>query len=477
MAGSIYLGRYMRTIRFLPLAGVAAMLFTAACTEDLRSPVDPDATVPLFAPGLKECDTKAVSAAARDFFPREFDRLAKDLISDLGDACPDLSSTTDLAFDIMALMEMALGGVSELDASAGAALAIGLLPFMEFSNCEDSGCVKGGLDEFALDVLLALSFRGAFAVRGPGDLTGAVVSRDAEDTHPETDDQPVWGLTPGLTPTNSTSTWLGVLGERALLYGYPKLIVDACVPSVEDCPASDEQYSWNTLPDVASFGDQMVVGVCAEINNGGVNTRLRMQRNSTALENAKLPNDTDFDACTAFLPAVQTAGLATRLLQFLSPQPRSLVAFGRGTGPGGNASDFSDFTPLSATSDATLVIEMVADAVVGETIGPIYVTALTANGTPLERIKVVITPKDNNGSWKVYYLPDLPGGSDSCDEDPTDAMDCRYTGEEDGEAVFEGLKLDKTGGYRICASVKAGGNLDFTFPAEVCTNGFNVRPN
>jgi hypothetical protein len=421
----------------------------------------------LFAPGSKVCDTKDLSSAARDFFPRDFDRQAKDLISELGDACAASldSKATDEAFDIMALMEMALDGASELDASAGASLAEGLLSFMEFSNCEDSGCVKGGLDEFgqyaefADDILLALSERGAFAVRGgASDLTDDVVSRDAVEPVVETEDPPVWGLTP-------SSDWLGVLGQRALLYGHPEAMVDGC-PSTEDCPATNEQYNWNTLPDVDGFGDQMIAGVCLGIND---HTFLRMRRNSTALERTL-----DYSACDAFFrPAVQPASLAERVLEFLSPHPRSLVAFGRGTGPGGNASDFSDFTPLNAVSEATLVIEMVPDAVVGELIGPISVTAYTVNGTPLERVQVIITPKDNNGSWIVDYLP---GGTDSCDMDPTDATDCRYTEEEGGTAVFEGLTLDKTGGYRLCASVKADGDLGFTFPAEVCSNGFNVRP-
>lgn len=461
MAGSIYLGKIMRTKRLLPLAGVAAMLFTAACTEDLRSPVDPDATVPLFAPRSKVCDTKDLSAAARDFFPREFGRQAKDLISALGDACaasPD-SEATDEAFDIMALMEMALGGASDLDPAAGASLATGLLPFMAFTNCEASGCVEAG---FADDVLFALSERGAFAVRGgASDLTDDVVSRDAVEPLVETD-PPVWGLTP-------SSDWAGVLGQRALLYGHPEAMVGGCDPSTADCPATDEQYDWKTLPDVDGFGDQMIAGACLVIDDQVVAEEfLRMRRNSTALENSA-----GFDACTAFLPAVQTAGLATRLVQFLSPRPAILYAGGKRTGPGGNASDFSDFTPLNADAEATLEIEMVADAVVGETIGPIYVTALTSNGTPLERVQVVITPKNNNGSWNVDYLP---GGTDWCPDTDPDNPDCRYTEEEGGTAVFEGLTLDKTGGYRICASVKDGGDLGFTFPEEVCSNGLNVRP-
>ena len=444
----------MRTKRLLPLAGVTAMLFTAACTEDLRSPVDPDATVPLFAPGSKVCDTKDLSSAARDFFPREFDRQAKDLISALGDACAASldSKATDEAFDVMALMEMALGGVSELDASAGASLAKNLLPFMDFSNCEASSCVEAG---FAADILLALSERGAFAVRGgAGDLTDDVVSRDAVEPLVETD-PPVWGVTP-------SSDWAGVLGERALVYGHPESMVGGCDPSTADCPATNEQYNWNTLPDVDGFGAQMIVGACLVIDDLVVDEEfLRMRRNSTALENSA-----EFDACTAFLPTV-TASLARRAVQFLSPVPGVLFAGSRKTGPGGNASDFSDFTPLNADAEATLKIEMVADAVVGETIGPIYVTALTANGTPLERVEVEIVPKDNNGSWNVDYLP---GGTDSC------GMNCRLTEEEGGTAEFEGLTLDKTGGYRICASVKDGGDLGFTFPAEVCSNGLNVRP-
>ena len=241
-------------------------------------------------------------------------------------------------------------------------------------------------------------------------------------------------------------------------------MVGGCDPSTADCPATNEQYSWNTLPDVDGFGAQMIAGACLVIDDLVVDENfLRMRRNATALENTS-----GFDACTAFLPAVQTASLAQRALQFLSPVPGVLFAGSKKTGPGGNASDFSDFTPLNADAEATLEIAMVADAVVGETIGPIYVTARTANGTPLERVQIVITPKDNNGSWSVDYLP---GGTDSC------GTDCRYTEEEGGTAVFEGLTLDKTGGYRICASVKAGGDLGFSFPAEVCSNGLNVRPN
>jgi hypothetical protein len=438
----------------------------------------------LFAPGSKVCDTKDLSSAARDFFPRDFDRRAKDLISELGDACPDLSLTTDLAFDIMALMELALGGASELDASAGASLANGLLPFMEFNseNCEVSEdpeapevpvCVE---PYFEVDVLLALSERGAFAVRGgTGDLTDAVVSRDADEPELGTDNEPVWGVTPSQKNEDDDPDWLGVLGVRALVFGHPKAIVGGCDPSTADCPATNEHYSWNTLPDVDGFRAQMIVGVCAEINNGGFNTRLRMRRNFTALENA---GDT-FDACVAFLPAPVTASLTERFLRFLSPRPQSLVAFAR-TGPGGNASDFSDFTPLNAVSEATLVIKMVPDAVVGEPIA-IDVTALTVNGTPLEHVEVEIVPMDNNGSWIVDYSL---GGTETCPPpdatdatDAPDATDCRYTEEEGGIAEFN-LTLDKTGGYRICASVRVrdDGDLGFTFPAEVCSNGFNVRP-
>jgi len=83
---------------------------------------------------------------------------------------------------------------------------------------------------------------------------------------------------------------------------------------------------------------------------------------------------------------------------------------------------------------------------------------------------VRIAPETNNGSWTVTYLE---GDSDtaSC------GADCRFTEEEGGTAVFEGLELDKPGGYRICATVKDGGGLGFTFsPEKVCSNGLNVRP-
>lgn len=446
----------MRTRRFLPLAGVVAILAVAACTDSPLKSDNPVSLGPVFVPQPGVCDTRAVSAAARDFFPQEYGKQARNLISALGDACAASldSKATDEAFDVMALMEMALGGVSELDASAGASLATGLLPFMEFSNCEASGCVETG---FADDVLLAISQRGAFGVRGgASDPADDVVSRDAVEPLVETD-PPVWGVT-------HNSTWADVLGQRALVYGHPEAMVGGCDPSTADCPATNEQYSWNTLPDVDGFGAQMIAGACLVIDDLVVDENfLRMRRNATALENTA-----GFDACTAFLPVVQTASLAQRALQFLSPVPGVLFAGSKKTGPGGNASDFSDFTPLNADAEATLEIAMVADAVVGETIGPIYVTARTANGTPLERAQIVITPKDNNGSWSVDYLP---GGTDSC------GTDCRYTEEEGGTAVFEGFTLDKTGGYRICASVKADGDLGFSFPAEVCSNGLNVRPN
>ncbi|MBT8479214.1 MAG: hypothetical protein KJO06_09860, partial [Gemmatimonadetes bacterium] len=232
----------------------------------------------------------------------------------------------------------------------------------------------------------------------------------------------------------------------------------------QDCPAADEEYDWKTLPDFDRFNNQVIVGACLAVDDEVVlNTEfLRMRRNTTALEKPT------FDACAEFVPAVQSASLSERLLQFFSPWPATLVAGGKNAGPGGNADDFSDFTPLNATPFAMLEISEIADGNVNETLGPIYVTARTANGTPLERVQVVIAPENNNGSWTATYVP---GGTDSC------GADCRYTEEEGGTAVFAGVELDKTGGYRICATVKEGGDLGFTFmPEKVCSNGLNVRP-
>ncbi len=450
----------MRTILVLPLAGVVAIAFTAGCVGD-RESQDSETMGPSFARRPAKCDTRDLSKTARSFFPRDFDKQAQDLVSVLADACAaePVGEATDEAFDVMALMEAALGGVSDLDPVDGAALATGLLPFMKFMNCESSGCVEQGV---AGDVLLALSGRGAFAVRGSEDpddpADDDVVARDGVDPGLDTSAPPVWGLQP-------SSTWAGVLGQRALLYGHPESMSGACDPATQDCPATNEEYDWKTLPDVEGFGDEMIVGACLAIDDEVVSEAfLRMRRNSTALEQAA-----GFDACD-FLTGVQTASLTERVLQFLSPWARSLVAGSKKVGPGGNASDFSDFTPLNATADATLEISAIADGNVNVPIGPIYVTARTANGTLLERVQVKIAPENNNGSWTVTYL-EGDSDTDSCDDD------CRYTEEERGMAVFEGLELDKTGGYRICATVKDGGDLDFTFtPEKVCSNGLNVRP-
>ena len=446
----------MRTILILPLAGVVAIAFTAGCVGE-RESQDSETMGPSFAPQPAVCDTRDLSKTARSFFPRDFDKQAQDLISVLAEACAaePVGTATDEAFDVMALMEAALGGVSDLDPVDGAALATGLLPFMEFMNCESSGCVE---PVFANDVLLALSERGAFAVRGgPGDPADDVVARDAVDPGTDTSAPPVWGLRPSLT-------WADVLGQRALLYGHPESLSGGCDSATQDCPATNEEYDWKTLPDMDGFGAQMIVGACLAIDDAVVSEAfLRMRRNATALEQA----GEFFNAC-GFLPAAQTASLTEKVLQFLSPWDKSLVAGGKKVGPGGNASDFSDFTPLNATADATLEISAIADGNVNEPIGPIYVIARTANGTLLEKVQVRIAPENNNGSWKVTYLP---GGTDSC------GTDCRYTEEEGGTAVFEGLELDKTGGYRICATVKEGGGLGFTFsPEKVCSNGLNVRP-
>ena len=438
----------------LSLAGVVGVILFAACAEraDVEDAVSSD---PLFAPTPSVCDTKDLSKAARDFFPRAYDKQGQELISALADACAadPVGEATDEAFDVMALMEVALGGSSALDPVVGASLATGLLPFMNLTGCEASGCV---VDGFASDVLLALSERGAFAVRGgPDDPTADVVSRDAEDPGLDLNAPPVWGLRPA-------ASWSTVLGQRALLYGHPEALSGACDASSQDCPASSEQYAWETLPDVDGFGSQMIVGSCLVIDDEVVpEDFLRIRRNTTALE------QTDgFDACD-FLPA-QSASLLERALDHLSPWPRDLVAGNKKAGPGGNASDFSDFIPLGTTAFAALEISAVADGFVGETLGPIYVTARTANGTPLERVQVVITPQDNNGSWTATYPP---GGTDAC------GPDCRYTEEEGGTAVFTGVQLDKTGGYRICATVKAGGDLGYEFsPEMVCSNQLNVRP-
>ncbi len=432
------------------------MVVAAACTQDSEVQ-DTLALEPVFAPKPAVCDTRDLSRSARDFFPKAFDKEAQDLIGFLADAClaDPVGEATDQAFDILALMEMALGGVSDLDPVEGAALAAGLLGFMQFANCEPSGCV---VDGFADDIRFALEERGTLAVRGgPHDITDDVVSRDAEDPGDDLNAPGVWGLRP-------SSTWADVLGERALIYGYPKTIGAACDHDAQDCPAANEEYDWETLPDVDGFGSQMIVGVCVAVDDELVLDLefLRMRRNTTALEQTS-----GFDACLAFLP-VEQASVPERVLEFLSPMPRRLVAGGKKTGPGGNASDFSDFTPLNATEFAYLEISEIADGFVDETLGPIFVTARTANGTPLERVQVVIAPENNNGSWTATYVP---GGTDSCGED------CRYTEEEGGTAVFEGVQLDKTGGYRICATVKEGGDLGFTFsPAKVCSNQLNVRP-
>lgn len=428
------------------------MGFLVACSSD-RESLESEATGPSFAPKPAVCDTKDLSKAARNFFPREFDKHGQELIAELGSACvaAPIGEATDEAFDVMALMEVALGGASGLDPVAGATLATGLLPFMEFTDCESSGCVETG---FASDVLLALGDRGAFAVRGgAGDLTDDVVSRDAEDPGLDTSAPAVWGLRP-------STTWSDVIGERALIYGHPESTAGGCDATTQDCPATDEEYDWKTLPDVDGFGSQMIVGACLVIDDAVVSEAfLRMRRNSTALEQVS-----GFDACD-FLPT-QSASLGQRALQLLSPWPRPLAAGNKKTGPGGNASDFSDFTPLSTTAFATLEISEVADGNVNEPIGPISVTARTANGTPIERIQVVIAPENNNGSWTASYVD---GGTASC------GADCRYTEEEGGTAVFAGVKLDKTGGYRICATVKDALGFQFS-PEKVCSNGLNVRP-
>ena len=438
----------------LSLTGVVAVGLLAACAEESGSG-DVASSEPLFAPAPRVCDTRDLSKAARDFFPRAYDKQGQELISALADACAaePVGEATNEAFDVMALMEVALDGVSVLDPVAGASLATGLLPFMSLTGCEATGCV---VDGFASDILLALSERGAFAVRGGGDdLTADVVSRDAEDPGLDLNAPPVWGLRPG-------TTWSDVLGQRALLYGHPEALSGGCDAAGQDCPAASEEYAWETLPDVDGFGSQMIVGSCLVIDDAVVTEEfLRIRRNTTALEQANA-----FDACD-FLP-VQSASLLERALDRLSPWPRDLVAGNKKAGPGGNASDFSDFTPLNATSFAMLEISAIADGRVDELLGPISVTARTANGTPLERVQVVIAPENNNGSWTATYES---GGTASCGDA------CRYTEEEGGTAVFPGVRLDKTGGYRICATVRDGGDLGFEFsPAKVCSNQLNVRP-
>ncbi len=438
----------------LSLTGVVGLILFAACAEkpDVE---DAASTEPLFAPTPRVCDTKDLSKAARDFFPRAYDKQGQELISALADACAaePLGEATDAAFDVMALMEAALDGSTGLDPVAGASIVTGLLPFMSLTGCEATGCVVVG---FAGDILLALSERGAFAVRGgAGDPTADVVSRDAEDPGLDLNAPAVWGLRPG-------TTWSRVLGQRALLYGHPEALFGGCDTASQDCPATDEQYAWETLPDVDGFGSQMIVGSCLVIDDAVVTEEfLRVRRNTTALEQAA-----GFDACE-FLPA-QSASLLERAFDHLLPWPRDLVAGNTKAGPGGNASDFSDFTPLNSTNLATLEISAVADGRVDQLLGPISVTARTANGTPLERVQVVIAPENNNGSWTATYES---GGTASCGDN------CRYTEEEGGMAVFAGVRLDKPGGYRVCATVKDGGNLGFDFsPAKVCSNQLNVRP-
>jgi len=251
-----------------------------------------------------------------------------------------------------------------------------------------------------------------------------------------------------------------------MLWGEPK-----DVSGFNEVPLGDT-YEWNIIPYPSDgFLQQLVIGVCGDHLNvtPPQGTQRTIQRNTTILQNGSTSAcfRSDYDGQYPFASAGSTLGtLASGALELIGavlPDPLYASLVGRGGGGvAGQVNNFSDFTPVGANLNAELVfVASPGDASFGgqdeATLDQVKVLARTVSGTPIEFIEVTLASVDNNGS-KVMLSGDAT----------------QVTGEVGGIATFDNLTLNKTGGYRLCATA---GPSSFNFEGTFCSERFNVKPN
>jgi hypothetical protein len=436
-------------------------LLAVACS-DRSSPVDPDGIAPPEAASFAHgpaCDlTQGIRSDVRDYFPNGSTerQVANGLAQDLQKACSDAgdqNQVTDLATQLLGMVEDILDDGRGGSATVGSRLANRLLA------CTDSPCSSAHVP--GLQLVPAMSQYGLFAVRGD-DMEPAV----AREAFPFIDveekaNSALWGV-------EVEEDWSEIMGENpVLVYGAP---TGGDGQDVNDIAFGSIAFDLDRWPGEGDFDvdDKLHVGVCFEhgIEETSDEDLLeRVQRNSTLLT----PHQPDFHEWCSSNGTQSALSRAGSMLASVAAFARNLVveplmAMIRDhpgvSSVGGSPQSFSEFTAVAADPQGTLELVKGPNpvVVVGQDIGEIQVRALSGSGTPVERVRVVLSVDNNSGAPAGAFLT---GDTEA------------FTSEEDGIATFESVQVNKAGGYIVCATGTLAG---FTFE-PVCTEQFHARNN
>jgi len=420
----------------------------SACDEPVSQPdriVDPIAA---FMP-IAACDVKDAIDLMKDYLPKALHKDAAATLRDLGDACEvDIQGAgpTQIVFSLLVQVEQVLA--DEIAAGGpgdGAAYVTELLGFGEF--CDDVCAVPAGVFDVG----------GAFGVRDPSD------SAPVESSYPSS------ALKWTLEPPGMGEQWIDILPVRVLFIGYP----GSDNPVSEETVISANEFYWEKLPDV-DFLDpevhQPVVAYCGDGSASQNPTIQRFDEEDLGVFGTTLLQTGISQVCDGASSADASSSLGVRALRFASRLfgPTELAASALfGGGVGGKPRDFSRFVAVNSVPASLVFLTQPQDAVRDKETGltepfDIQVRALTdlgedRQGTPIENIELQISAQENNGNTVV-----LSGGTTA------------LTIEQGGVATFEGLQLNKTGGYNLHVTVAPLGDEGFVI-ADAVSDRFNVR--
>ncbi len=454
---------HSKTLPFTLAAGLAVVVAWSCSdsSQPLTEAVPAPSRSPTFAPGT--CTNLGdVTSNAQSYFSGDDETTVLNRLDHLSSACANGNqpATASLAWGILDVLEDVLQNGKGGDPGIGADFVNGIL------DCIEDLCAPGAGEESGLDFLAALGPQGIFAVRYGGSTPAIARGPISFVDFDGKQNQGLWGI-------EVQGDWETVTGaDPLLLYGGPLMQNPT---TILDQSLGDVQANIKRYPIVGKFVDGgLHVGLCLKYettlphpNDDPSLPPLepRIQRESVLLE------DYSPGFCGGFsMPAsasIQSASVVGSALAglrslLLSPPPPAF-AERRIVAVGGTPLDFSRFAPVGAATDGFLEFVSGPDsrAVEGESVGDIQVRARSGGGTPIEKVEVTLSIKNNKGEPAGAFLTG-------------DVVS--VTDEDRGIAVFGDLGADppaanKPGGYLLCATGTVNG---FTF-AEVCSERFHVN--
>ncbi|HSM15761.1 MAG TPA: hypothetical protein VK845_02030, partial [Gemmatimonadales bacterium] len=425
------------------LAAVLVAGAVAACGDDAPTVPSP-AFEPQFliAAGTEvSCDFQDLrTKAAPAYFVNGSTtlRTVKGLIQDMESAGEGTAGANAIGFQIFEIVASQIeakvaGNPSDIDGGADNG--------SDFVN-KTLACMEPA-PFYAIDFTGALedtSGGGAFCVRGgPNDDPSACVTFDGFS-----------GLSPNAN--SSFTTWFG-LEPRRLVYAAPLSIFysnEVVVGGV---------YEWSTVPYAAldNSNGKGVVGMCVPNPVSAPVNRVQHREQGNTPTILLLANPFFLDG---FLPCDNFAALdrgsmsplfafARSVFDWASPEPLYASALKAGGGTSGSLGDLSKFAVVNAGAVNLFFTPPIADQTLS-TPFDLTVQALGNQGTPFIDLEIRISVQGNSTS-----LTGVLTGLQCSTSTAYPQGSCTATTDQFGNAVFTGIQLNKSGGYRLLAESAA----------------------